>query len=127
MFIELVWSRPGLLPLSPTAAKPLRQPATEAREESGRRPHGWAPGLRSAAGVLFAEQTCAGALGLFSRVRLSLDVSIAGFCFCFRRSWSPAFLASFYVNSGALLAENEFCFFSGSPVAFGLNRLEISS
>lgn len=83
-------------------------------------------GSASAARVLFAEQTCAGAPGLFSRVRLSLDVSIPGLLFCFLQSRSPAFLSSFYVNSGALLAENEFCFF-GSPVAFGLNRLEISS
>lgn len=90
------------------------------------REEGRLQGPTSAARVLFAKQTCAGEPGPFCRVRPGLDVSITGFLFCFHQSLSPAFLAWFYVNSGALLAESGFCFF-GSPVAFGLNRLEISS
>lgn len=64
-------------------------------------------GSTSAVMALFAKQTCTGVPGSFSRVRLCLDVSITGFLFCFHQSLSPAFLTSFYVNSGALLAESE--------------------
>lgn len=40
--------------------------------------------------------------------------------FCFQQSLSPVFLASFYVNSGALLAESEFFFFFFFPAALWL-------
>lgn len=136
MFVKPVWSQTGLVPLGPTAYRlqPSRSDSLpKRRERKAGEAGGPATGLRgptSAARVLFAKQTCAGAPGPFSRVRLSLDVSITGFLFGFQQSLSPAFLASFYVNSGVLLAESELCFvffFFGSSVAFGRNRLEISS
>lgn len=102
VFTELIWSHAGLLPLSPTAYR-MQLSHSDSLPKRCERKAGVGRGegtaalqdSPSAARVLFAEQTCAGALGLFSRVRLSLDVSIASFCFVFARPRSPAFLACF--------------------------------